>query len=311
MKKFIKSILIFIPIALLGYSLILFLWSNLIPYDAFKKNMNYKLGSYGHLNTRLKEADTVSNIDILILGSSHAYRGFDPRIFDANEISIFVMGSSSQTPIQAVGLVKEYVPRIKPAMVIYEVYPGIFQNDGVESSLDVIANHRLNWNDVLMAFRINHLKAYNALINDLFRECFGLNNDFNEPKQTKEDLYVNNGFVEKLSFERSIDGRSNTGPYKPKDKQLKAFEEVIQYVKGQGIPILLVQVPITKALYEAKTNNDEIDSMLSSYSDYHNFNGVINLNDSIDFYDKHHLSQSGVEKFNRLFIKQFKEGFFQ
>ena len=57
------------------------IWGNLIPFEAFKKNLNYRIGSYGHLNTRLKEADTIQNVDVLVVGSSHAYRGLTQGFF--------------------------------------------------------------------------------------------------------------------------------------------------------------------------------------------------------------------------------------
>ena len=31
---------------------------------------------------------------------------------------------------------------------------------------------------------------------------------------------------------------------------------------------------------------------------YYNFNEIIQLDDSLDFYDAHHLNQNGVNKFN-------------
>src|SRR5689334_14184152 len=65
------------------------------------KNLNYRLGAYGHLFTRVKEIDSVKKVDILFLGSSHSYRGFDPRIFKQYGLTSFNLGSSSQTPIQA------------------------------------------------------------------------------------------------------------------------------------------------------------------------------------------------------------------
>lgn len=304
MSHFIKRIFLFLVFAMLGYCIILPIWSNLIPFEAFKKNMNYKIGSYGHMYTRLKEAETVTDIDILVLGSSHAYRGFDPRIFEAKGLSIFVLGSSSQTPIQALGLIKEYLPKIKPATVVYEVYPDIFQNDGVESSLDILANHTLNWEDVKMSFKTNQLKTYNVLINDLFRESFGLNKDFKEPLETKEDIYTGKGYVEKVQIENKEGRNINAGSYSLKPDQLQAFGQVVEFLATNGVKLILVQAPITKRLYNSRLNNDEVDSILSSYGEYYNFNKYMNFNDTIDFYDNHHLTQRGVEKFNEVLINK-------
>lgn len=88
-----------------------------------------------------------------------------------------------------------------PIQVVYEVCPGVFTNDGVESSLDVIANHKLSWSDIHMAIEINHLKTYNTLLNDVNRELFGMNKNFNEPLSTEEGAYISRGYVENKKFD--------------------------------------------------------------------------------------------------------------
>ena len=295
MLRFLKQFLTFLIFTGIFYLVMVPIWGNLIPFEAFKKNLNYRIGSYGHLNTRLKEADTIQNVDVLVVGSSHAYRGFDPRIFSEENISLFVLGSSSQTPIQAKYLLKEYLDKLKPQLVIYEVYPLIFSNDGVESSLDVIANHSLTIDDIKMSLKVNHLKTYNVLINDVFREAFSLNDDFLEPLVTKEDTYINGGYVEKNEFERGVERIGNRrSAYKSLRIQEEAFTDIIGMIKEKGIETLLVQAPITKKLYSSITNNEEFDSYLSNHADYINFNLLLELDDQEHFYDNHHLNQSGV-----------------
>ena len=81
--------------------------------------------------TRLKEVKTVKNVDILFLGSSHTYRGFDTSIFHDCGYSAFNLGSSSQTPIQTLTLANRYLKQLNPKLVVLEVYPGNFTGDGV------------------------------------------------------------------------------------------------------------------------------------------------------------------------------------
>ena len=57
------------------------------------------MGCYGHTFTRMQDAQKTKNVDVLIVGSSHAYRGIDPRILQKDGISAFNLGSSAQTPI--------------------------------------------------------------------------------------------------------------------------------------------------------------------------------------------------------------------
>ena len=80
----------------------------------------------------------IKNVDVLFLGSSHAYRGFDPRIFRKRGYSSFNLGSSAQTPSQTKVWLKRYLKHLNPKIVIYEVYPGTFSSDGIEASLDLV-----------------------------------------------------------------------------------------------------------------------------------------------------------------------------
>ena len=82
MKLFCNNLFKFIPLAAISYVLILMIWGNGVPAD-FRFNLNHK-GSPGHMFTRLREVRERKNVDVLILGSSHAFRGFDPRIFAQN-----------------------------------------------------------------------------------------------------------------------------------------------------------------------------------------------------------------------------------
>jgi hypothetical protein len=66
---------------------------------SFRKNIKDKRGDIGHMFTRNKELNSLDSIDILVIGSSHVYRGFDPRFFSKKGIRLFNLGSSAQTPL--------------------------------------------------------------------------------------------------------------------------------------------------------------------------------------------------------------------
>ena len=42
---------------------------------------------------------------------------------------------------------------------------------------------------------------------------------------------------------------------------------------------------------------------MSTYSKFYNFNEIIDLNDSLHFFDSHHLNQNGVKIFNNKLIE--------
>ncbi len=302
MKNFIKSILLFSLFLIVFYTFAIFIWGLYVP-SCFKPNLNYCLGLYGHMYSRLTEVKKVNKVDILFLGSSLGYREFDPRIFKANGITSFNLGSSSQTPVQTVVLLKRYFNQINPKLIIYEVDPDAFSSDGVESSLDIISNDKNDLNSIKMAFKTNHIKVYNTLIYALLRDFFNLNSSFTEQNIIDDDTYIPGGYVEKkISFFRNIKYPQNKWNFN--EIQFIAFDEIVLMIKKRNIKLILVYAPLTSSLYKSYTNNQTFDDKMKKYGCYYNFNEILNLNDSLHFYDQVHLNQNGVEIFNNKLIEK-------
>lgn len=301
MKKFIKKIFLFLLLIILLYPIVIFILGYFPVFQHFTPNFKYMIGSNGHMNTRIKEIQEIDSVDILFLGSSHAYRGFDPRNFKNKKT--FNLGSSSQTPLQTKILVERYLDKINPKLIIYEVYPDNFASDGVESSLDLIANDKNDLKSIKMALKINNLKTYNSLIYGIMADIFNLNKDYVEPLQRGEDSYIKGGYVShKLQYYKFENYKKQEWVFR--DYQIKAFEESLEMIKNKNIKVILVIAPITSNLYNSYTNNNYIDSTFNSYNlEYYNFNNLMELNDSLDFYDADHLNQIGVNKFNAKLLK--------
>lgn len=301
MKKFVVHFLGFTIFAAVVYVFLLIFWAQVLP-PMLKPNIQYRMGSYGHMFSRLSEVKRVNNIDILFLGSSHAYRGFDTRIFSENGFKSFNLGSSAQTPVQTKCLLSRYIDQLNPKLVIYEVYPETFTLDGVESSFDIIASDKNDFQSLKMALKINNIKTYNTLIYGLSRDLLNSNKSYFEPSLKGEDTYVNGGFVEK-----------KIRNYKPEifeakeiniiDYQIDTFTEIVRMLNDKKIELILVFAPIPQVNYVSYQNSVYFDSVMVKYATYYNFNELLTLNDSLHFYDSHHLNQDGVEIFNRELIK--------
>ena len=110
MKKILRRLLLFIPVALLGYVLLIWLLGDL----GWVRCAITRMGEEGHLNSRVKDIRNYHNVDILFLGSSHCYRTFDTRFYNANGYTCFNLGSSNQTPIQTYILLSQYLDSINP-----------------------------------------------------------------------------------------------------------------------------------------------------------------------------------------------------
>jgi hypothetical protein len=230
----------------------IFIWGT-YSLKFIKPNIHYKIGGNGDLQKRIADIKNFSELDILFLGSSHAYRGFDTRIFSKAGLNTFNLGSSSQTPIQTQILLNRYLKTLNPKLVIFEVYPNIFSNDGVESSLDLIANDKKDKETLKMACNINNIKTYNTLVYAHMIDLLNVNESFKESSINKEGTYITGGYVAtKMSFYHPkplLDKRIIF-----KDYQMQAFTEILQTLKERGVQVVLVFAPVTNAEYRSFKN---------------------------------------------------------
>src|SRR5437868_5764818 len=113
MKRFIRNTFLFSIFAIAIYISLVILFG-FVGLGSLKKNVNYKGSLPGHTYTRLRDADTTNNINILFIGSSHCYRGYDPRFFRSKNVRVFNLGSAAQTPIQTEILLDKYLKQLNP-----------------------------------------------------------------------------------------------------------------------------------------------------------------------------------------------------
>ena len=293
MKSFVKHSIAFLGFSSLIYLILIFVWGSVMPIW-LNSNLIYKQRG-GHLHSRLAELNKHQNVDVLFLGSSHAYRGFDTRIFKERGIHSFNLGSSSQAPVQSLLLLKKHIVNLQPKKIIFEVCPQSLSSDGIESALDIISNDKIDFQTIKMAIDLNHIKVYNTLIYSGIRQLLKLDQDFVEAQHIGKDSYISGGYVQRddIQFEYKSPLEKNINP-----EQMVAFKELVSWVKSKDIDLILVQAPVTTTEYHSYADNTGFDKLMQDYSSYYNFNTLITLDDSLHFYDPHHLNQLGVETFN-------------
>jgi len=306
-KRFLKYCIIFISFTTLFYLVGLIVYTIFLP-SGLTKNIQYHLGGIGQMNSRIKNIKDFKNCDIVFLGSSHTYRGFDNRIFSKENLKCFNLGSSSQTPIQTEMLVDKYVDFLNPKTIIYEVYPITFTEDGVESALDLLANDPIDRNTLKMVLKLNHIKVYNTFLYGYFRQLFSMDKDFTEAQKNDEDTYIDGGFVEKKLTYYDRDSQYVSKHLGFNKNQILAFDRTLNKLKQRGINIILVQAPVTHHLYQSFSNTFETDNFfITRNSNYFNFNKLMQVDDHQHFFDADHLNQNGVQIFNSSLIDLLKQ----
>ena len=309
MKKFIRIFVVFLFVSLPGYFVLVYTVRSVFPKDyAYLINVPYVPLGYGHLKTRIDDIKNYTEIDALVIGSSHAYRGYDPRIFKREGLTIFNLGSSSQSPIQSYYLLKKYIEELDPKLVIIEVFPETFTSDGIESTIDLTSNCPLDMELMQMTFSFRNIKPFNAMVYRIIDQEV-LNHNYYESKTVQLDRYISGGYVEREM--------GHSKPYVIPDSidldldenQLIAFEKSLDLLKDKGIRVILVQAPVTKKLYNAFREEESFNELMSGYGEYYNFNEIELLQDSILYYDSNHLNQNGVEEFNEMLLDTLIEKF--
>lgn len=306
MRGFLTDLLLFALMAMLIYCAVILGAGAISPYSQHR-NIKFAKGAYGHLYSRTREIPAHPDVDILFLGSSHAYRGFDPRLFEARGMRTFNLGSSSQSPLQTRLLVDRYLEHLNPKLVVMEVFPLTFTTEGVESALDLIANDTIRWDMVDMSLRVKNIGVINSLLHGTFRQTLGLDAGLVEPRMKKNDTYVSGGYVQRGPM--PFNPRKDQAVFKwdPPAYQWEAFEAIMAELKTREVPVVLVQTPVTSKYRYNAAERDTLARRFGRYAPYVDLSALFAEDDSTLFYDGHHMRQKGVELFNEAFLDTLEQ----
>ena len=292
MKELLQRLLIFVPTALLGYTLLLWFLGDL----GWVRTANTSMGNSGHLCSRIKDIRNYHDVDILFLGSSHCYRTFDTRTYETAGYTCFNLGSSNQTPMQTYVLLQTYLDSINPRCVVFEVHPDIMNNDGVESAVDILANAPLNPHITCMAWRMGNMKVMNtwlyALYNQKIRNRLS---HFVEDSIINDAAYVPGGYVEINSRHFEVK-RYPRKRLTIRTQQLEALKQCIAMLKKRNIPYLLVEVQDAEQLRKTFLNHEWFEYQMQALGPYRY--KILPMTDTIHFANSNHLYKPGIEMFN-------------
>ena len=291
MKRFVLHITLFLPLALLF--VVAMLWA--LGGTGWLRNVTYTLGHDDRLLTKVREVSAHRGADVLFVGSSHAYRTFDPRIFAERGIEVVNLGSSNQTPLQSEVLLRQYLDSVHPRLVVIEVHPDIMAYDGVESALYQLSAVPPSWHMVPMALRTHNLRVVCTMPYALLHN---LVSDTADRFEESREGYVPVGYVE-----RPVEHYSPQ-PHEPKaicvqDCQRRALRRCTNYLQRRGVPFIMIEVPDTRALMDSYTNLPRFQEDMSQYGPLY-CSPLPVLDDSLHFYNEDHLNQCGVDLYCRM-----------
>ena len=292
-RLFIRRAFIFSGIFLLCYCFSLLLIGRNMNLS-FGSQFYYPEGGAGHSQLRFQDAASQKEVDLLFIGSSHAYRNYDTRIFDKSQLRSFNLGSTAQTPIQTLQILQSLGENLSPKYLIIDFFLPLFYNEGIESSIDLLANtnfYPMRWEEH------GDMKWYNAvLFRSLSKNILHL-----KSKTCSEnigaDRYIRGGYVESHQpFNPKHETPKSTGELNP--KQIQAFAQIIQWANDRDIKWIIVQSPILELTHTEtyKTLPKDIQSL---FPEKKFINGQLAIQPQSKFFiDTDHLNPCGVKTFN-------------
>jgi hypothetical protein len=233
--------------------------------------------------------------DLLFVGSSHSYRGFDTRVYDSLGWNSFNMGTSSQTPRHTLALLDTWLDSMQPQLLVCEVYPATFslEMDLLEANLNIMANDKWQpyFKDLLLMDA--DLRLFNLTVATRIRNLMGWEQGMFLDTVMGTDQYIRKGYVEstRKGFTKELhDGTPSDVDF----KQVEALKSIVRLAQIRGIHVMLLQLPVTASLYASYKNQESFDSLMNSIAPYQNLNGRMELVDTIHFYDSNHLNPAGA-----------------
>lgn len=243
---------------------------------------------------RFHEFDPQAHHDAVIIGSSHAYRGYDPFIFQERGYKVFNLGSSAQTPLNTYPLIEHYLNSANCPVLILDVYEGVFTNTGLESAADLTQNQPSDAAALGMAWSIRDLRGLNMM-------ALRMLTDRDKPYYTSQEY-------KGLGFCPSADSINTEAP-SPADQQIELstrqrhfFEACVRICKERGIRLVVT------GHYERRDRRGTAHQVLASYVDsilrgtgipYLDYTNTPGIDDKNWFADNSHLNTAGARIFTQ------------
>ena len=300
MKLIVRNSLKVLLAACLIYAGVIFIFSNVQLIDRrmssyFIPNMQRNGGQEMQMMRDLTSNQV--KYDAIVLGSSHAYRGYDPRIFEQAGVSVFNAGTSAQNAKGSLVLYNEYL-RDRADVFILDVYDPVFELEGTESNMRLIQN--VPTNAAAFALVKQEVKMYtlNALVVRLA--------SLHVKDEAPNNDYVKNGFCEKKGILYAVEPL-NDSVFDANEEMFLAFERMVKQMQADGKRIVLCSHPLPQSP-GLRNYHDKflarfsplIERLGVPYIDLTYYTEGFGIN---EFADLSHLNQQGVELYNRLLLR--------
>lgn len=322
-----------------GAALLAFAACMLLINEALRILLTDDADSYTRI--AMHEMYEQSNIDVLLLGSSHSYRSLDPAILDeAWHVNTFNGGTSSQQPAASYYLLREIGKENDLSRVYMEVYYDLMSGNETWQSPTaayIISDYmkpsinRLMflWDTGGKDYLVHGLVLGRRNWEKLFDFSYWRDNlqkksgaDYQNYAYVTADNeeYAGKGFV----YNREVIEPGTfaaTEAFLPVNEEAiseenrKYLNKIIDYCQENGIELVFYSAPVPDFRLAGCGNYDSYVEQMESFLEgkgvpYYDFNlcrsEFLEMEDSC-FKDDNHLNGEGAEAFSRAFARFFSE----
>ncbi len=301
------------------YRFLLFILIGILLFCGFWEVFHFKYAKALEIYYGLPR-DTV---DVLVVGSSHAYKHIDPSVlYEEEGISAYILGSDSQPLWNSYYYIAEALKTQSPKLVIVECYKVSTQKDYADdpTTVKAVSNMKLSVNRI-EAIR-NSVEDKTKLV-DYYLEFPWFHSRYKELK--REDFIINYNWFDKYrsyvgykpskkivasEFLPDIKGITERKPIT--DKNLDYLNRMIRLSKEKGFDLLFLITPFTTHMITDR------QAYYNSLADFAGERGIpfincnllydeIGLDPGKDFSTGSHLSITGAEKTTRFLAKYLEK----
>lgn len=257
----------------------------------------------GNSYQKFSEFDPQDRYDLVFIGSSHAYRGYDPALFEQRGHHAFNLGTSAQSPMNSYHIIASLLDSANCGLLLFDTYEVALEIDGLESTADLVQNISSDRAAIGMALALHDPRAVNMLTLRWMRR--------NSPPMYVDSTYLPGGSALRTD---SVKGEVHylTGrPLEMRAMQQRYLECCIEHCHRAGIPMVLVSHPYpTKA---DRARHAAFMTWLRDVARPHDvpvydfaFDHGLPLDDEDHFYDHNHLNRAGLEIYDRFVIDRLE-----
>jgi hypothetical protein len=250
--------------------------------------------------------DTRVHYDVVVAGSSHAYRGYDPRLFRQFGLDLYTIGTGYQNTLASYVLLKNDCTPKPKSLVILDVYDNTFSGDGMGCFSRLIPNAASEQTARDFLRRAFDLRLLNAYFCYLFA-------DQERSETPLKPGYVGNGYSETTdSSQVAVDTAQVEGMmYSFDPTYLHYIQQLDEMLRASDCKLVLASHPMVvspRSVAFHRAFRDYLDPLLKSQGlTYIDFSEHLDFDPHHHFMDGNHLNQAGVDKYNRLLIDSLQK----